>query len=572
VTDPDEHPYPSDATVKELYACAFRCANPECTKPLYRQNNDTGDRILNSRVAHIHARRKGGPRWKRMTAAENRAAANLVLLCIEHSYEVDEFADNYPADLLRSWKAAQLAEYDEIQRAWPLADADVAEIVAASFDDRRVGMARAGATSVLALARSAGLLTAAARRGREAPYAEIAAWEATWQRTRNSMFAWNSETGERVYTQPSHSETSAHQHRVQTALAAAVNALAPLADALHGEARAVAAADPTLLPWCQWIDKGVAKVIRSAGRWPKPPPFEDDAKLEESLADLQRAIDALSATWRGETAEDPPEQEPEPAEPVETEGARVLREDRELLDEARPFSRVEHLPFDSALYERVRASLAVAAQIPPTMTFMSVELSATARLAAVIARNADDATFRELIANAVGQQPLSAAVALLGALANVAGKVERHDLEQEARGTAKAMIEDEAWRDRTVWVANETHGRMLLSIAAELSGSAELLAAKLESALIADPGLLDVLLASCAQWSEQLDRDTWDVTGIDRRYNELPPWFPTNAVVAEIHRQLPAITPAHAQYAERISNETERLAAYVLDLAATAAA
>lgn len=51
VTEPQEHPYPNDATIKELYACAFRCAYPSCSKPLYRLNNDTGDRILNSRVA-----------------------------------------------------------------------------------------------------------------------------------------------------------------------------------------------------------------------------------------------------------------------------------------------------------------------------------------------------------------------------------------------------------------------------------------------------------------------------------------------------------------------------------------
>jgi hypothetical protein len=259
----------------------------------------------------------------------------------------------------------------------------------------------------------------------------------------------------------------------------------------NAEVLAVAAADPILQPWCDWIDRAVDRVIRSAERWPAPPPFEDDAELEASLAHLQRATNALSAKWRGETPEDPPEQEPAGAEPAELEAERLLREHRELLDRARPFARVEHRPFDPALYELVRTNLGIAAHIPPTMTYMPIDLSATARLAAAIARNADDATFRELIADAAEQRPLVIAVALLEALAYVAERAERHDLEREARGAAQTMVEDESWHERTVWEANETHCRMLLSLAAERSG-AEVVATKLESALAADPGLLQL--------------------------------------------------------------------------------
>ena len=106
------YPLPTPSTVRQLYGSAFRCAHPECSRPLYKLSDDTGDRLLNSRVAHIHARRKGGPRWVAMSAAENRAFDNLVLLCIEHSYEIDEAPDLYPAEMLREWKTAQIAEYD----------------------------------------------------------------------------------------------------------------------------------------------------------------------------------------------------------------------------------------------------------------------------------------------------------------------------------------------------------------------------------------------------------------------------------------------------------------------------
>ncbi|SMC95001.1 hypothetical protein SAMN05660733_02854 [Lentzea albidocapillata] len=69
----------------------FRCAKPDCSKPLYRMNNETGETILNGRVAHIHPRRRGGPRWKdEMTAEDNRSADNLLLLCEEHAFEIDD--------------------------------------------------------------------------------------------------------------------------------------------------------------------------------------------------------------------------------------------------------------------------------------------------------------------------------------------------------------------------------------------------------------------------------------------------------------------------------------------------
>lgn len=87
------YPLPTPSTIRQLYGCAFRCAHPECSRPLYKLSDDTGDRVLNSRVAHIHARRQGGPRWLDTPADENRAFDNLILLCIEHSYEIDETPD-----------------------------------------------------------------------------------------------------------------------------------------------------------------------------------------------------------------------------------------------------------------------------------------------------------------------------------------------------------------------------------------------------------------------------------------------------------------------------------------------
>jgi len=133
--EPIEHPPPSDTTVKRLYATAFGCCKPGCGQPLFRQNEATGAWLLNSRVAHIHARREGGPRWDpHMSEAGNRSYDNLLLLCIPHAAEIDDTPEHYPADLLRSWKQAELDKYERHHRSWTLSDDQVAEVAAASFD------------------------------------------------------------------------------------------------------------------------------------------------------------------------------------------------------------------------------------------------------------------------------------------------------------------------------------------------------------------------------------------------------------------------------------------------------
>ncbi|WP_416959513.1 hypothetical protein [Streptomyces sp. Agncl-13] len=124
-----EHPPPTPATFKQLYGTAFRCAKPECREPLYRVNSDTGETILNSNVAHIHARSEGGPRWKPgMTTEENRHFDNLLPMCEAHAREIDVTPDHYPSSLLHEWKQAQSAEFARFQKGWDLSDEQVEDI------------------------------------------------------------------------------------------------------------------------------------------------------------------------------------------------------------------------------------------------------------------------------------------------------------------------------------------------------------------------------------------------------------------------------------------------------------
>jgi hypothetical protein len=137
------HPGPTEATVKALYGTALRCAFPQCDEPLYRVDASGSTRTLNSRVAHICARSEGGPRWdSEMTPETNRSAENLVLLCVGHSYEIDDKALEvmYPASMIREWKTAQIAEYERAAESagspdgvgWRITGEEAAEVIAAS--------------------------------------------------------------------------------------------------------------------------------------------------------------------------------------------------------------------------------------------------------------------------------------------------------------------------------------------------------------------------------------------------------------------------------------------------------
>jgi hypothetical protein len=132
------HRAPTTKTVKELYWAVFRCGFKDCRKPLYRVNDDTGEHLLNSRVAHICARSAGGPRWDPgMSEDANRSAENLIPMCIDHADEIDRTPEHYPVELLREWKQAQLAERVAMQKAWELSDSQAREVLQASHVSTR---------------------------------------------------------------------------------------------------------------------------------------------------------------------------------------------------------------------------------------------------------------------------------------------------------------------------------------------------------------------------------------------------------------------------------------------------
>lgn len=127
---PAMHPGPTEATAKQLYATALRCGRPGCMQTLYRVS-ETGMRVLNTQIAHIHARRENGPRWNpAMTRVENRSYDNLILLCLEHASEIDVTPELFPAETLREWKRAQVATQERAAQCMPpLTDAEADEVI-----------------------------------------------------------------------------------------------------------------------------------------------------------------------------------------------------------------------------------------------------------------------------------------------------------------------------------------------------------------------------------------------------------------------------------------------------------
>lgn len=80
------------------------CANPNCINKLIAED---GVSII-SKICHIAAASKGGPRYdENMTDDERRAYENLILLCDEHHVIVDnkENESKYPVALLKKWKS-----------------------------------------------------------------------------------------------------------------------------------------------------------------------------------------------------------------------------------------------------------------------------------------------------------------------------------------------------------------------------------------------------------------------------------------------------------------------------------
>lgn len=537
------HPKPTLTVIKQLYGTAFRCGEPECRKPLYRVNDETGDTVLNSEVAHIHARSEGGPRWKEgMTADENRSPDNLIPLCFEHAWEIDNSEDDYPADLLRSWKAAQLAECVALQKSWSLTDAEAEEIELRSFEAREHGHAAASAVAVMQAVTEAGVLGELARNLRRGPSAVASEWRRRHRQANASSLIYDAQTGERLEIELSYGERRELAARLSQELTTACTALEAQAAKVKGLALALSV-DSALVPWCVWLERAVDDVVLASGRWPAGG-AEDDDTLGTAVEDLRTASLSLGRKAKGEEADQPPEVQPETAaEPAESEMQRLAREHREVLEAARPWSRVDHLAYDADVYRRLLNAMSYAVGLPPLMHLLPWSLDATARLAAKVARNADEATLLALIEDAKGMAPISVASDLLWNLQQVAEGCSRADVAERASAALIEVLKDETWQKHQTWEENQFQCRHVLMLC-EHFVSTEHVHARLRTALDEDPTLIRPMLVGLAQWGESRDFEDFSVVlGLTCSIRELPSWLPHDALAQAIHAQMPDVVP-----------------------------
>lgn len=513
------YPLPAASTVRRLYGSAFRCAHPECSRPLYKLTDDTGDRVLNSRVAHIHARRKGGPRWLNMPAEANRAFENLLLLCIEHAYEIDETPERFPADMLREWKASQVAEYDRLQRNWPISDDEAAEVLVASeaFDALH-------APSTVELVRRVESLRLVAERTRGVTRSWARRWQLLREQTRRSFNAWDDD-GNPVYAEPAETQVRPVREGIRAALEAALKEVGPAAEAARVELAAVRATRKQVGPWCDALDRAISGTIDVASAWTGGPDPAADAAFETALLALEGSITDLVRASRGEPVAMPEA----PTIVTESVNADPLAEHRKLLDEARPFHRVDHRPYDPDLRKRVAEATSSAASIPPTVSFLPIGLGTTAALAIAVAGNANEDEQLALMEQDRQRLPICAAVTLLQESARRSD--EQTALAVAAREQLRSLWSTTDWTNDNSWVGNEVNGRSMMYDFARVTSDEEV-RDRLTQALESNPGILEILVISCAGWVERLDSQTWDLKGIDRVYRELPPWLPTEAIKA----------------------------------------
>lgn len=544
-----EYPEPTVSTVKKLYARAFRCAHPECARPLYKQDNETGELILNSRVAHIHARRSGGPRWIAMSSEANRGEANLVLLCIEHSYEIDEVPASFPADLLRSWKQRQIDDYEEVQRGWPLDDVAVGRVLEASSSVTESHHADA----VLGAVRTAENLGLAAHDLRNGPAAEARAWQEARSEANRGQSIWD-EDGISLTVEPPYVVTREREAALRQALAQANASLLPLAREVKVELAAAHASRPNVRPWCDWVATSVDDVLDASSAWPSPPELDDDDRLTAATNELRQASLALAAVWRGDAAPEPPAR----PEISRQETDNPLQAHRVLLHQARPFARVDHRPYDPELRRKLAQAAEQAAGLPPVASSLGIDLGVTCSLAAHVAGNASDEEVASLLEEDSQRRPLSVAVLLLSEAERVAKKRGRAQAQQHADSALADLYTSIDWSDFTTWDLADVNGHSALWALSRVA-SPEQLKGDLANSLMTQPGLVNPMVTFCASWAE---RHSDDGVHLYRHYREVPPWLPVEAIIAAADAEgLTASLPNVDQYGETKGDDAASLIA-----------
>lgn len=563
-----EHPRPTDSTVRELYAHAFSCAFDGCGEWLYKQVEGSAERVLNSRTAHIHARSPGGPRWlPGMSSDDNRARENLLLMCIAHSYEIDTDETRFPPTLLQDWRVAQVREYEDFRQGWVLSDAQVAEIVELSF-----GSPVIAAPVITGIVEAVEMAVLRAISTRSGPAGAAAAWREYRNRIRGSMVGRDPVTGERMYAEPGRADRERYATTIRDQLNDVRGELEPLIDDIQAKTATARHINAATAPWCGWVTRSAEELLAAASNWPWEPPYEDNERLNEAVAELREAASALAAALRGENPapapEPPAEPEPDPAAVAfEKAKARHL----ETLERGRAYAFVEGNPYNPALRAEIADAAGNVVSIWPVWHAYEYRLDTAARVAATLTKNATDDEIVAAITEDQARRPLAVATALLAELWREMNDTGRTDLANQARDALLTELRTHDWTTEEGWTDNTVNGAPMFKYWAHWTTPGEPQAVLID-ALRAAPDRFEDIVRVGGEWiqHQQAFGEPGPISAVLEYRDNLPTWFPIDAVVATAATRYPHVGPATSKFDRGTGPEAppiEGLIAHVLRLA-----
>lgn len=500
-----------------------------------------------------------------MSSADNRSVENLLLMCIAHSYEIDEHETRFPPELLQEWRVGQVQEYFERRHGWPIDEDEAAEVLVVSFNSPAIA-----APVLTSVVEAAELFALRAVSTRPRPAAAAAAWRRTRAQA-NAMMFMHDDEGNRVFVEPSNMERQQHERAVLASLDEVRAIVGPLYENVIAKVATARHTSVRSGPWCDWVTQAANELLAAASTWPWEPPYDDTDRLGHAAAEMRAAVGGLAASLRGENPPAPPAM-PEPviseAEQARAALAEAMAVHTALMERARPWSRVKTKAYDPDL----RSELVVAADavtlIPQVASTYAFALGAVAGLAASVARNATDEEVAAIIGEDRARRPLVVAAALLVQLWREMNDAERGELAVLARETLLNELAAQDWSTGDAWVGNYVHGTQMFTPWWHWT-SADVVKAALGNALDAAPQRLDDLVLTCAAWIERESR----VDGsrrAERSYRELSPWFPTEAVVRAAALQYPHVVASASDYDDGVAEGTsqaEHLLSHILRLA-----
>lgn len=546
---------PTEATTKTLYGSAMRCGKPECTELLY-ERSEHGGRVRNSTIAHIHAATPNGPRpMVPFDCDAVRSFENLILLCLKHGSEVDQYPDACPVETLREWKQAQLDEADSLSfGGWQLDEEELGEVLSNLGQLQPVAVSEAAA-----LAMAASELRSVALGERASAEQVSLAWDRLHQRAANSLLAWDS-NGERIHALPPQIDRDALQTELAATLARSAETIDPHSREVRARGSAVVAVlGPVSTPFSTELEACLDDVVHCLANWP--------ADLQGALDALEAAVGSLCALARGETVAPPAPRVPEPvAEPSEAEAAldRLGQRVSELLEAAAPHSRINTREPDLDLALELQQTMAELVDIPPIPAMFAAGLTLTSIATGVasVMRNSTTDDLESLI-KAGSSLPLCAqAHTLRSHLSACEDNSERLALIERWLRELASQVET-GIADHSVWTNNQFHMPLLLALVGEYG--TEPPRTLVTDALTEDTSLAKFIITALAQWTEHRDNHTGQVVGAGCKIvpEQMPSWLPATEIAAAVVDEFPTITPTPPLW-NPVGSDPSRLAAEFL--------